>query len=690
MARISQSIAMGVGVGGAMVDVSAYADLDAGVEYVYGRQSEFEDAAPSTFSFVLDNPTGDFTPDNASSTLATTVTERMKVCWQSGSRLVEGAIQGIEPVFPESVAAWSQVRITCDDQLGAAGRNDLDELGESLYQAATPLRQWPMQEVPDAAVLQERGGYLPFTVNYPADVTTGVTNSHLPTERAVQLTYSVARSDAQLYLFNQNGLAPQSSYDTTSMGSWGFWFERTTADPSFSLFYSARGGPAFSVKNYGTGAISLTAAGSGGTPPTTQDLIIGQPYWIEVTSSTVFAAGVWTVSFTLIVNGVVIGTDVYGSTLATLNNSSRQIAAIGIQVTSVGTVYISDLSHTLAPLNKTPTTTEASRLTQLENAAAGDITLDTLPTDLSTALLGPANTSGQSVLTALNDVIRTEQGHISTVTTGTLLASTQKVRVKSRTRPSTVTSTFSAVDEADGAPEFVRSILDMVSTVTVQGPTQDVLVTDSTLVARVGSANSSETVLNSGTSDLRGWGQDRLLRGANVKLKIVSITIDAMTTPTDRSSDLLSMVLGNRYQITDLPSAQLGFTTWDGWFLGADETHTTSEHSFTLYFQPVLPATAIFDTDRYMADGVLSLSANINASTTSISIATSATTTKFTTAGGDLPVTIIIGTEQMSVTACTSATPQVATVVRGVNGTTAASRSAGDLLELATSSLFAF
>jgi len=185
-----------------------------------------------------------------------------------------------------------------------------------------------------------------------------------------------------------------------------------------------------------------------------------------------------------------------------------------------------------------------------------------------------------------------------------------------------------------------------------------------------------------------GWDQDRLQRGANVQLRVASVVIDAMTTPTDRTSDLLALVPGDRHQFTGLPSTQLGFSTWDGWLLGVDELHTLTEHTFTLYFQPVLPATAIYDTNYFMGDTDLTLSASITSGATTMSVATATTTTKLETT--TFPYTLVIDSEQVTVTACTGATPQVATITRGVNGTTAAAHSSGAAVEVAVPSLYAF
>jgi len=351
----------------------------------------------------------------------------------------------------------------------------------------------------------------------------------------------------------------------------------------------------------------------------------------------------------------------------------------------VSAAVVSRLSHTLyQPFEYSAlATTEAGLLAAIE-ATTVETTLS-IPSDLSDrpVSLSPSG----SALDALNSILTTEQGTIYSTTTGTLTNPTQVLTVRARTRPTTITASWDVARDLVGAPEFVRDITNMVSEVTVDGPTQNVFVTDAALALRVGSANSSESVLNTQYVDLFAWGQDRLQRGANVQLRVATVTIDAMTTPTDRTADLLALKPGDRHQFTNLPTTQLGFSTWDGWLLGVTENHTISEHTFTLYFQPVLPSTAIYDTNLY-ADGVLTLDSAITTSgATSMDVTTSNVGTLLETT--TFPYTLLIDSEQVTVTACTTGPPQVATITRGVNGTTATTHAAGAAVEVATASLYA-
>ena len=131
-----------VGAGGALVDVSSYARLTDGVERRWGQDDQFYAASPGTFSFVLDNADGRFTPENASSPLATTLTEGMAASLQIGTRLTGGTVRTIEPAFPGGDAAWASVRVTCEDALGELARTRLLSATQS---AALQLNRRPVQ-----------------------------------------------------------------------------------------------------------------------------------------------------------------------------------------------------------------------------------------------------------------------------------------------------------------------------------------------------------------------------------------------------------------------------------------------------------------------------------------------------------------------------------------------------------------
>jgi len=688
-------IAMGVGTSGALTDVSSYADLNAGVQRSWGRRTEFEDIAPGVFSFVLDNSDGRFTPGNTSSPLATTVTEGMQVCWNAGGRLVAGTILAIEPTFPSDESAWAQIRITCDDMLGAAGRQELSgSLTQSMILGSTPYLYWPMNDPENSVEFAEQSGNQQIALQERGSGAISGTQGFaaLGSDTQTQAVANTSGINSGYPSVLVPGTFSTIDYPTSSMGTWGFWFTPVSGSGTAQLYVRPTGYTTASSLSFrlGINASDQYALKMGGSSEVVSSVPVatGTPVYLQMV---ITYSGSTSITGELFVNGTSAGSVAYvpgGSDTAGLaSNYLRTPIFVGL-FNSARTINVAHISHTAYPVAEYlfDSGTESALLTAIDQTVSG-LTLASLPSELSTAPVSGAGLSS-SALDAINDVLRTEQGAIYSTVSGTLTSPTQTLTVRERTRPTTVTASWDVARELDGAPEFVRDITNMVSAITVSGPTQDISVRDATLTSRVGSANSSDTTVNTNYVDLLMWGQDRLQRGANVQLRVASVTIDAMTTPSDRTSDLLALKPGDRHQFTGLPSTQLGFSTWDGWLLGVDESHTLEEHTFTLYFQPVLPATAIFDTNYWMGDTDLTLSASLTSGATTMSVATATSTTKLETS--TFPYTLIIDSEQVTVTACTSATPQVATITRGVNGTSAAAHSSGAAVEVSPTSLYAF
>jgi len=695
----SHKFSIACGAGGAYVEVTDKVVFDEGaVTRSWGRQSSFSDAAPSTFSFTLDNRDGRFTPGTATpvAPVLTRLTEGMGVCWELNGQLRYGQIRSLPMVFPGvGVASSLRLRVTVSDSLAVAARTDIDPLSSAMVLGALPFLFWPLNDAVGSWTAADKSGssVTPLTQFVPAFPAPIVGTFTFGADGPVQVADDQVRFDLPA---NASGGAPATGLSAsglfveyasaTDLGSWGAWFTRGSIQGALIITVSTSG--SFPTFNFGVNASgfpvfnSVPAVGA----PT---LPVGEAHYLAVRTTAVFA-GTWTITQTLYVDGVAQpSTGTVGTPFLAAGQTYQVVVQLQ-QAIADGAVsgFIAHLSHTQRPVNEALAgiTTEGQRITAIASTVP-TVTLATLPTDLDSAVIGNAASAG-SALDAFNEIIRGEQGHIYTTVTGTLLAPVEKVTVRGRTRPETVTATFTTVDDIIGAPDIGRNITNTVSAVDVSGSDYKVRVTNDSLLPLVGSANASAQLALADPVDLRAWGEDRILRGINSGIDVFSIDVNARSTTTSRWADLMALIPGNRYRVAGLPVAQLGISSWDGWFLGAQEVHTQTDNLFTLYFERCLPRTGIFDTDRFMADGDLTLSANINASVTSITVATIGAT--FTIDPTDFPIDIEIGSEQLRATAATGATPQVLTVVRGVNGTTAATHTAGDLVDLAEDTLWAF
>lgn len=698
--RLSLGVALGVGVAGALVDVSSSVRLPDGVDRRWGRDDAFYGVDPGTFSFVLDNADGQFTPENPSSPLATTLSEGMAACISVGGRLTGGTVRTVEPEFPGGDAAWASVRVTCDDALGVLARTELAGIAEQLVLGASALGLWKFSEPEGSGVAVDSGpfGLAPFGVPVfgyaPSTGAPTFGTSPLPWSAETQATFTTAAASSPQYLFGTEFDVPDFGYEASSGGWYGFWYTpgAYVADSTrhFQLTISLNNGRDVLLQKGPTTSGStgdrfiIEVDGPSGFNGRSGRLAKGVPVYVAVrvfiSGSTQYAG--------LYIDGVfqdLAEANYLGTSSADLTPNSIIIDFSG---PNADTYTISEVSHTMRQVQgeyARDTNTLNEAVVALTSLTPG-IAFDTLPT-FTDAPIELDDIEGDSALDLLNTILETEQGYAHVETTGTLTSPTSKVVLRSRDRPSTPTASFNVEDDLSGAPAFIRDITNLVSSVRVDGPNGQLAVTDPTLTARAGNASEKATLPLTRDIDKRAWGQDRLQRGANTKMQIASVVVDAMTTPTDRSADLLALVPGDRVEFTELPSTVLGFDTWEGWFLGASETHTIDEHSFQLHFAPVLPHTAIYDTDRYMASGELQLNGDIDAAVTSISVESTGALLSTT----ETPYIIQFDDEQMTVTAVSGASsPQTVTVTRGVNGTTAAAHLDNAVLVSVPDSLYAF
>ena len=434
----------------------------------------------------------------------------------------------------------------------------------------------------------------------------------------------------------QAAVSTTVTYPASSCGFWSFWMTQSVS--SWYIRVATVGGFGGATLLMGVDPIVgfWAATSTRGIPvgdgPTYRPAG-GFPgaHRFSVGVGAVFAAGVWTFPLTLYVDGVLTatGTSVGNTPSSALTNANKQPSALEAGTFgAVGSAVISRFEHTLTLAHEefATQTTEAGYISAAA-AATSQVALGTLPAGLSPAPVGYLVSSGQTTLDAMNLIAKTEQGYLDCVTAGTYINPVQSVRVRARQRPLAVAYSFDAQAEVSGTIDFIRDSTNLIWSDVVTGANSlKVTVSDLTLQTRAGSNNASDTVANSARSDLYYFGTDRLARGQNTQLRPVSVTINNLTCPTDRSSDLLQMAPGDRIQIYNIPSTTLGFSTFDGWLIDKAQSHRAgpnAEDKFTLYLQPAT-LQAVYDTDRFMAGGALSLSGSLTAGATTVQITAAA------------------------------------------------------------------
>lgn len=682
----TMAVALRLAGAGALVEVSTYLEAEEEFTYQWGKESEFDDTDPGQFAFTLRNTDGRFTPLNPNSPYATPLAKGTEVCWQTNTRLVHGTVQGVEPTFPGDDAAWAEVTVTCDDMLGTASRFNPGLLAGAIVKASSPWLYYPLNDDEGSITAADASGNnappLQLTATGGASFDFGAEAAPPVGESQLQLTTADAIGD--------NAIAqvtfPAPLAIAYPAGSRGFFNTWVTPDASNGWQLAGIWSP---IGELIVGASALNLLVNGAPiinvhyPAVTAQ---GAPAYVEASLTFVLAAGVYTYTVTLYINSVVVGT--FTGTSATL--IPQNLTAMYILQGGIGTSLFSHLSHTpnLVHEEWADVTTFANRIAALQLITAG-ITFAAVPADISSALIGVQDTSSGSVLDAINLLNRSEEGELYCTTTGTLTAPVETINFRARNRPDApALVSFDLEDDLAETPDVAYDLTDTISSVDVTGAGGiELTVSDPTLISQVGDANDSFDVAYANSSDIYTAGSDRIARGGNPSLKFTSVTVDLVDTETDRWADYLAINPGDRVELTNQPVARLGITSWDGWLIGASETHTTSSSEVVPFLQPCLPHEGVYDTDVFAADGDLTLTAGITAAAVSATV-TSSDGTLLDAA--DTPFDVVIDRERITISALAGAGPQTATIVRGVGGTTAAAHALGATIEAALAAAYAF
>jgi hypothetical protein len=510
-------IAMGVGAGGSLVDVSSYVEFGEGVQYTWGRTDQFDDTNPGTFTFTLNNADGRFTPGNPASPLATTVVEGMAVSWLLGARLVAGAILAIE--FGTDEESWDLLKVTCDDMLGSAGRHQLTTLADGLLADAPAQLLWKLDdEGPTGAetATSTASSLGAFQVTRTGS-NTARRRGHL--RRAADRRAArhrgdgdgAARRDGLLRhlprRFRDPGPRARLPDRHACRGCGRGVFPRLVELLDLPRLDDQPRGhvPVLDgrrpVADRAAGVAVGTVDRGGHLPGDGRALLdlrrAAGPQWVSMRVRRSYIGTQWWVAVSAWVNDVQVGPEVdYNDPQA---NDSRvwdvTVDPFPVQVelqvdNTSGTVPLSGtvqrVSHTVGRHRE-----REERAPQHGGRTPRGPRLhlrgDRLPDVPGHDPVGRADrlpdVAGRSVLDVYNDIQRTEQGHLFTTTSGTLTAPVQVIQIRARDRPTTVKAAFHVTDELDGLPVFLRDISNVAATIDVAGPTDTVTVTDPTVKA---------------------------------------------------------------------------------------------------------------------------------------------------------------------------------------------------------------
>jgi hypothetical protein len=539
-------------------DVSAYV-LDLSISK--GREDQFATVNPSTLSLTFDNTSGLFTLGTATYDIA--INQKIRVKVNTVARFTGYVIKW--PIsWVGAPGKMALARITAADELARMGRHTMRSFLEETILEPVPRRYWTMGDPAgsleaadssgdvDAAPMTMGGTGVPATFgNAVGWATDGLTAAELDATddayfHGVCVLASGPRSVRASILS-----APPPAPD---------YFAVIVAD-------DATNGPFITIEG-----IDGHIEGSGGTVgPSIND---GATHDVVVTCDGVNAR--------LYLDGALIDTgasgmpgasttvDAGGSAFGSLTCTLHHVAVYDSVLTAdqVASMYA-------ATQGTGPTTDFMESLAVITGAPVG-----TLDTSLTNAAL--PNVSGSSAGDVLNSLTAAEGGLAYFDGSGNLRFVNRNVRPLKLTPDMTISTTTSELISPDA--EIEGDAADVVNFATVKRSAEgapDITLQVPASVTAHGRQPMSETYwvgTDDEARDRAGWV---VYNNDEPRPRIASLKLDAMTASAGEVTSLLTLDLGSRIRLSNLPS-QAPSTTVDLHIDGWTETISIDEWSLDL------------------------------------------------------------------------------------------------------------
>lgn len=318
----------------------------------------------------------------------------------------------------------------------------------------------------------------------------------------------------------------------------------------------------------------------------------------------------------------------------------------------------------------------------------------------TSAVIGTQDVAGKSALAALQELGVAEYAPV-------FVAGDGVVEVQSRAARATVTpaQTFDAVQDLDGSALSLALADEGVVNQVVGQVTGGASVT--VYVSSVMSDSMTDALSSSPLSPISDtvgapWStldqaedaaNRRLVEGFQARLRLDQLTIDPYSASSDIWVACAELAISDMTRLTSLPPTMAGGSTQrDLWAESAHWDWSMSGALLTVDTTAVDDGfgQAIFDdlvTGRFTHDGGVMTVGTVGClsgtGTGTFGMVT-ASGPLWSVAGGDYPLTVKIGEEEITLSAMSGgASPQTATVsARGVNGTTAYAHATGSAVEL--------
>jgi hypothetical protein len=695
MALPTITVEMDLNGTGTLVDVSADWDGDtAAIVHQWGRTDWAADQPnPGTLTATLRNLTGKYTPGNPTSPYSVGVAAGVKVRFTIGTRVRWFVCGAPQLRWDNNNANSSTITVVCTDLIGTVSQRTMRTMLDEEVALSKPLWYWRLDE--SGIGLQPRGaessgnGGPALVPHGAADSYSWAQNSGPYADSGGGLGLSMSATDdppqGRDYL-SADGMAPvvlpgrqvtiscwvaprlPPNYMGVGYLLWqlncGGYNVAAIWNGSDRVFVQTDAGPSDIAWGFAPGkttyfAVSLTWAATG--------LVVAKQ--VNDQLSTLTLTGETRTPRTL--NGVWIGG---GSSLLAWGSAANMAGSVARVAVYAGPMPANATDQYNVGQWGLPELPSA-RLVRLSRYAS--LTCTAQGTDRGD-VVGQQDTSGQSMLAAMCDALRTEDAAIQTA--GDPSSSWLEPWLYSTQRPGTSALTVNLDDDQDGPPTFsfdTSGVADVV-TVTSHSVSATWVYTGTQLTGRNLTVSSALV----STSSAQNLAQYRAALGRSSTAIPSQITVDVATATNALAASLLTLRPGARVTITGCPTSILGYSTVDALVVGVTETYTSESARYVIALQSLLGGGSAFTLDDATlglldGDAANALPSTITSGATSIAVSNDSVT-HFSTA---TPYPIRIDAEQMTVTAVSQAAgTDTLTVTRGVNGTTAASHSAGALV----------
>ena len=681
---------------GTWTDVTSLVNVGAGaITRKVGRSTQLDTISAGSLSFTLDNPEGNFTPDNALSIYYPNVVEGKRVRWKvtEASTTYTRFTGWVTQWVPEiDGASASTVNVNATDALGHLSTRQVWSLPETEMRYDSPL--------------------VYYTLDHPTDLTT---DPFYSTVGGVSLSYQKSPIEGSLSLSGGVG-AP---YDELTCPEWVIGFTGTSPYPTAPYLYANNAllsdladftvqvvinssylGTA-GVFTYGNFSLLFDSStiyvrdGLSVVMYPSVTICDGNNHLVTITSNSSGSI--------LYVDGVQVDT---GSAITSLPKGKRLEVGRGLQVSTAGgtviydyfyydgeishvTVYDSVLSATAVAFHaKSVDAYYGESIKTVLDAVArwSDVSI-THEGAGSPQLVDAISTDGKKALDALTYVSGGDGGVLYDNGSGIY------ARAGSALKSTTVELSLDIEADLNGSVSLTRSITEDIAGATVSSYSQSATYVDPALSSSIGTYSSADAP-NLARTDLEAIASNIVAVAKNHRLSAGQATLDLANCNTDKYADTLTLKVGDRVRLTNLISSQFGRTYLDTYVQGWSESLNAQGYVFTFDLDAAdVPSEAKFDDATYgrfaAGDGVLTLTSTITSAATSMSV--TSTGLPLTVLAGSYPMDLDLNGERVTVASApvSSTSPQTLTVTRGVAPSIARAHTAGEAVEVYMAGKFA-